>query len=349
MEDAPVSEGSFYYGRHGFQVEVSGSFRETGAADHEIQAMPSDYRPLHWWQAQCMHYGLDWPTNRAQGHGNLMWRSNAGTLEIPQRIQLIEQRLRAQWEARHGREGAQGQNRMQPAIADIPRGQPEEGQALNQDRSVFTTHTGVVHGSVNNNYYASANPGPAPQQRKDNEDGVSNQQHIEPSDHGPAPEEGKDNDDSLDTPQLDKVSRNRSCLYELSVGMLLGHLMLDICPKSVFRWVTITAEGLSGLVRINAQSAILPHCQRQSDAVWRVKDTERSAKAEYSGVVRFSGPNEKEIEKYIKFCPTDDGKYMYDKGILGIWRLRAKKTKGWLVNAVDEGKLQRDWETWFDD
>jgi hypothetical protein len=90
MDHDPVSEGNFYYGRHGFQVDVGGFRRESRATALEIQLTPWDSRHFYWWQALCAQYDLSWPANRLQAYGHFTRRYKAGLVTVAQRIQEIK-------------------------------------------------------------------------------------------------------------------------------------------------------------------------------------------------------------------------------------------------------------------
>ena len=94
----------FSYERDTFFVEVGGHNRHRRATVNEIQELlhPSISKPSkdpagHWYEAQCIHYGLRSSKTKSVAKTRLLDALNGKTLRVPETIQMTEEKLRKKW------------------------------------------------------------------------------------------------------------------------------------------------------------------------------------------------------------------------------------------------------------
>lgn len=94
----------FSYDRDTFFVEVGGHNRHRRATVYEIQELlhPSISKPIkdpagHWYEAQCIHYGLRPSKTKSVAKTRLLDALNGKTLKVPENIQMTEEKLRKKW------------------------------------------------------------------------------------------------------------------------------------------------------------------------------------------------------------------------------------------------------------
>ena len=95
---------SFSYERDTFFVEVGGHNRHRRATVYEIQELlhpsisQSSKDPAgHWYEAQCIHYGLRSSKTKSVAKTRLLDALNGRTLKVPETIQMTEEKLRKKW------------------------------------------------------------------------------------------------------------------------------------------------------------------------------------------------------------------------------------------------------------
>ena len=95
---------SFTYERDTFFVEVSGHNRHRRATIYEIQEIlhpsfpQSNKDPAgHWYEAQCIHYGLRPSKTKSVAKTRLLDALNEKSLKVPEIIHQTEARLRKEW------------------------------------------------------------------------------------------------------------------------------------------------------------------------------------------------------------------------------------------------------------
>jgi hypothetical protein len=144
-----------------------------------------------------------------------------------------------------------------------------------QDHKVFATHTGVVDGNVNNNYFAHAETGPAPHEREDDNDGARNQRPDTPS-------------------HIIPIVYNRE--YITRGKTFHGRFSVDFCRGSVFGWDYWQCGPFKDRARTEPpQSEMNPskgQPQYMFAAMCRLKHTPGGEKTEYKGDITFFSPNQ---------------------------------------------------------
>ena len=103
-QSVSTSMDSFTYERDTFFVEVGGHNRHRRATVYEIQELlhppfpqPNKDPTGHWYEAQCIHYGLRPSKTKSVAKTRLLDALNNKSLKVPEIIQQTETRLRKKW------------------------------------------------------------------------------------------------------------------------------------------------------------------------------------------------------------------------------------------------------------
>lgn len=96
----PASKDGFSYSGDMF-VESSGHNRHRRATiaelkDHFKSGSDKDH-PAHWFEAQCIHYGLQPSKTKAVARMRLFDAVNTGKLSVPSHIKKLETELKKEW------------------------------------------------------------------------------------------------------------------------------------------------------------------------------------------------------------------------------------------------------------
>ncbi|KAI9679048.1 MAG: hypothetical protein M1829_001718 [Trizodia sp. TS-e1964] len=170
-ESATTPQGSFSYEGDTLFVKVGGHNLHRRATITEIQELlhPSTQqlssdRVGHWYEAQCVHYGLQPSKTKSVAKTRLLDALNSKSLEVPKAIRQIEDKLRKQWHKSEKEKLTAQKKAATPSTAEVSSRKRKATASSLDMESPRRKKTAVKNGkSVNPNSLPSAEePRPVP-------------------------------------------------------------------------------------------------------------------------------------------------------------------------------------------